>query len=1127
MNEISKKYILFEIDRSVNLPFDKWIPEEGTIQKITYTNDERTTAFSYGFGAWGYFSYGSSGSGTLPAYLEGRKPILKVNSLQSNLGYFLQAFSLEDLKTATNTFFFDIDEQILYVNFPNTNPRDYDYLILGATKGYANIEGYYGNIFYEGRIKTAPNISISKDNQYFGTVTYDTGSVTLNNTDGIFDNFRDEDIYGAVVKVLTSTSTNYIDFKTIYSGYLDSFSLSTRTLNINMRDIRATLQSNISTSLWDKTTYPNIKDDLVDKVIPLAWGKVLDTTAFSLNETEGLSTYTFKLTSHAITSIQQVYVEGVRVNHSSTNLTQATFVLSSSVYKPGQKVTVDFTGSPITNPLSIIEEICELSGIPYNIFYFDTIEWEAIRNSGLPECNLYISTLTQAIQAINLLSNSIFGLFLLTQDGRFTYKVKNTSAPIKKTILVSELLTPPTLDYLSDNYVSSVNVGYARKYTERDSYSYFKNSTLEDSLREKYRVSKTKQFQTQLTNRNDAETYSQTVLNEFGGIFPEYTFDTKMYLSDIEILDILEVELYRFDDKSYGKVKVIVNSISYDYNTNRIQFKCRWLEDVTAHIDLAAFIKWTPATSYLQGAVVQSDGQLWRAIVPSIDNKPMPDSAFWNEFGMLFWQEYVLYPINAIVNYQGVLYKALQSSLNEIPNTSPLYWELVSAGGSVEWNNVLSYKTGNIVYYNTTWWQSKVDSNKGNTPIEGVNWTKITNFSVNAATATVLQTARTIGGVSFNGSANIDLPGVNTTGNQDTTGNAATATTAASCSGNALTATTLQNARTIGGVLFNGSANIDLPGVNTTGNQNTTGSAATLTTARTIGGVSFNGSANINLPGVNTTGNQNTTGNAATATNATQAINAFNATEWDGAAKTISAIDPSGGADGDIWIKTVAGGGGSVTSVAAGDGLNFTTITSSGSVTLGTPSTVNGSSTNSVTTTSHTHALGGIIDFALTGYAAASGTITASDSIKTAIQKLGFDKHVAVTLQTNHGLNLSTQALALGTPSAITGTSTNSVTTTTHTHALTTGYGDGINPYASKTAKHFLAAPNGSNGVPTFRAIVASDLPTLDYYTKTEIQNFIRQTMINTAKSFGRSTSSSLPIPGEFINPTTGDLITY
>ncbi|HFG3781210.1 TPA: phage tail protein [Escherichia coli] len=111
----------------------------------------------------------------------------------------------------------------------------------------------------------------------------------------------------------------------------------------------------------------------------------------------------------------------------------------------------------------------------------------------------------------------------------------------------------------------------------------------------------------------------------------------------------------------------------------------------------------------------------------------------------------------------------------------------------------------------------------------------------NASTATKLQTARSIGGVGFDGSANINLPGVNTTGNQNTTGNAATATK-------------LQTARTIGGVSFDGTANINLPGVNTTGNQNTTGNAATATklqTARTINGVSFDGSANISLSPTN------------------------------------------------------------------------------------------------------------------------------------------------------------------------------------------------------------------------------------------------------------------------------------
>lgn len=69
--------------------------------------------------------------------------------------------------------------------------------------------------------------------------------------------------------------------------------------------------------------------------------------------------------------------------------------------------------------------------------------------------------------------------------------------------------------------------------------------------------------------------------------------------------------------------------------------------------------------------------------------------------------------------------------------------------------------------------------------------------------------------------------------------------------GNATTATTLQTARLIGGVSFNGSANINLPGVNIGGNQNTTGNATTATrlqTARTINGVSFNGTANITIP---------------------------------------------------------------------------------------------------------------------------------------------------------------------------------------------------------------------------------------------------------------------------------------
>lgn len=72
--------------------------------------------------------------------------------------------------------------------------------------------------------------------------------------------------------------------------------------------------------------------------------------------------------------------------------------------------------------------------------------------------------------------------------------------------------------------------------------------------------------------------------------------------------------------------------------------------------------------------------------------------------------------------------------------------------------------------------------------------------------------------------------------------------------------------------------------------------------------------------------------------------------------------------------------------------------------------------------------------------------------------------------------------------SGISGTSPVSVSHTpaegsSATVSLDSGYGDTQNPYASKTANYFLASPNGSSGAPTFRAIVAADIPTLNQNT--------------------------------------------
>ena len=109
----------------------------------------------------------------------------------------------------------------------------------------------------------------------------------------------------------------------------------------------------------------------------------------------------------------------------------------------------------------------------------------------------------------------------------------------------------------------------------------------------------------------------------------------------------------------------------------------------------------------------------------------------------------------------------------------------------------------------------------------------LTGTSTNIPTGAVRWNAATIRWERYNGTSWVTLPAagdnvyaISISGNAATATNA---TTAEACSGNAATATKLATARTIGGVSFDGSANINLPGVNSQGSQNTTGKAANLT----------------------------------------------------------------------------------------------------------------------------------------------------------------------------------------------------------------------------------------------------------------------------------------------------------
>ena len=108
----------------------------------------------------------------------------------------------------------------------------------------------------------------------------------------------------------------------------------------------------------------------------------------------------------------------------------------------------------------------------------------------------------------------------------------------------------------------------------------------------------------------------------------------------------------------------------------------------------------------------------------------------------------------------------------------------------------------------------------------------IVNADINASAAIVdtkLATIATSGKVSNSATTATNANTASAIVARDGSGGFAAGTITAALTGNASTATRLATARNIGGVAFDGTASINLPGVNTAGNQNTSGNAATST----------------------------------------------------------------------------------------------------------------------------------------------------------------------------------------------------------------------------------------------------------------------------------------------------------
>ena len=325
------------------------------------------------------------------------------------------------------------------------------------------------------------------------------------------------------------------------------------------------------------------------------------------------------------------------------------------------------------------------------------------------------------------------------------------------------------------------------------------------------------------------------------------------------------------------------------------------------------------------------------------------------------------------------------------------------------------------------------------------------------------------------------------------------------------------------------------------------GTSVGATTASTVRGTTITATTQFSGPGTGLTGTASSLsigGNAATATSATTATTATTATNLAGGAANRIAYQTGASAtsfiaapttsstylgwNGTAFVWGTPSGAGTVTSVGLSMPTGFSVSGSpvTGSGTLAVSTTLSGilkgtgsgfttatSGTDYAPATSGTSILygngsGGFSNVTVgSGLSFSAGTLSATGGTGTVTSITAGTGLTGGTITTSGTIALATSgvtaasytnaSITVDTYGRITSASSGTAPVTsvsgtapiassggtTPTISLNANYGDTQNPYASKTANYFLAAPNGSSGAPTFRAIVAADIPTLNQNT--------------------------------------------
>ena len=237
---------------------------------------------------------------------------------------------------------------------------------------------------------------------------------------------------------------------------------------------------------------------------------------------------------------------------------------------------ITYSSAGAKNALDTIKDILTTYfPLVYNTTYFNTTAWDAA-TALVDEVDIDMQEPVAAINVIEQICTSVFGLFIVDKDGKFSFKIVDTTASVVTTIKAIDVLSDNEIEYEPTEVISSVRVGYNKDWlTTGTAYLYYTDDTREASVFTAYKTYKEQVVDTLLPTLSAATAFGTVFMDYFDRVHGSLPMEIPMAYYDIALGDMVDAEIERATTTMLGTTKAEVININYGLGKPAMTVKLR------------------------------------------------------------------------------------------------------------------------------------------------------------------------------------------------------------------------------------------------------------------------------------------------------------------------------------------------------------------------------------------------------------------------------------------------------------------------------------------------------------------------------------------------------------------------